>query len=354
MPQITVHEGHLPEQIVALDRPDVGLKGFIVIHSTKLGPAAGGCRFWHYDSAAAACADAARLAEGMALKNALAGLPFGGGKSVLMVPDGPFARQPLMEAFGAEIERLGGQYVTAEDVGTSPDDMLQISKGTSYVAGLPPTDGAPGGNPSPWTALGVYESMKVAVGQRLGRDLSQVTVAIQGLGHVGMALAGMLKQAGARLLVTDIRADLVAKATVELGAQTFAASPAALATIKADVLAPCALGSTLTSDGVSNLNVKVVCGAANNQLADAQASAELARQGILFAPDFLVNAGGIINVAGEYLGWTTCEVEDRVRAIAPRLEDVLREAVHRKLPPLAIAEARARALIGSCKLSDAA
>ncbi|UUX98086.1 Glu/Leu/Phe/Val family dehydrogenase [Sphingomonas sp. J315] len=332
-----------PEEVLRLDDPQSGLSGVIVIHSTALGPAAGGCRFHRYASDADAVTDALRLAEGMSYKNALAGLPLGGGKAVVRMPDGPFDRTALFRAFGRAVASLGGRYVTAEDVGTSVSDMQCVADSTRHVAGLPARVGAAGGDPSPWTALGVLRSMEVAVQRHLGASLSDVTVAVQGLGHVGFALCEQLHDAGARLVVAEPRAEVAAEAARRFGASVVASEE--LVSAKAEVFAPCALGGVLDAVAVERIQAAVVCGAANNQLASpAQGDALLAR-GILYAPDYVVNAGGIINVAAEHLGWGVDEARARVEATGERLAAVLDHAAAERIAPHAAADRLARAAI---------
>ncbi len=314
-------EPQVPERIVNLEDLACGLQGVVVIHSTALGPAAGGCRFWRYPDNQSAHEDALRLAAGMSYKNAIAGLPLGGGKSVIKAPEEPFDREELFAAFGRAVERLDGDFVTAEDVGTTVGDMTIVSRHTRHVAGLAAHSGSPGGDPSPHTARGVFEAMEVAVAHRLERPLGDVTVAVQGLGNVGFHLSKMLHKAGAKLIVCEPRSGVAAKAAVRFGAEL--ASCSSIYDAKADVFAPCALGGTLSRDTVPRLHAKVVCGAANNQLAENSVGEMLADRDLLYAPDYLVNAGGIINVAGEYLGWTKEEVYQQVSEIAPRLRTLL-------------------------------
>ncbi|MGC5799503.1 Glu/Leu/Phe/Val family dehydrogenase [Sphingomonas sp. NFX23] len=310
-----------PEHSVRLDDPQSGLQGFIVIHSTALGPAAGGCRFWHYATHAEASYDAVRLATGMSLKNALAGLPLGGGKAVIMRPEKGFDRRALFSAFGRAVADLGGSYVTAEDVGTGLNDMACVSERTSHVAGLPQRPNVPGGDPSPWTAYGVFQAMRVAVRRQLGRDLSEVSVAVQGTGNVGMELCRLLHGAGARLVISEPRSEVAARASVLYSAQVLSSD--AILSAPVDVFAPCALGGVLTLDMLPRMKARVVCGAANNQLATAEVGDRLADLGVLYAPDYLVNAGGIINVAAEYLNWRLDDVSQKVDAIPTRLSQVL-------------------------------
>lgn len=332
-----------PEEIVRLDDPKSGLRGVIVLHSTKLGPAAGGCRFRRYVSEHEASLDALRLAEGMSYKNALAGLPLGGGKAVICEPVGDYDRAALFRAFGRAVASLNGRYVTAEDVGTSVDDMVEVAASTRHVAGLPARPGAPGGDPSPWTALGVFRAMEVAVRRRLGAEIRDLTVAVQGLGHVGYALCGLLHAAGARLIVAEPRSAVAARAAVVFDAEVM--SSRALLEARADVFAPCALGAVLDKAAVAGLHARVVCGAANNQLATPRQGAELAERGVLYAPDYLVNAGGIINVAAEYCGWSAEEARERVELIGTRLTEVLDLAEREGLAPHEAADALARSII---------
>lgn len=332
-----------PERVVRLDDPASGLEGAIVLHSTRLGAAAGGCRLWRYASIEDATADALRLAEGMSYKNALAGLPFGGGKAVIRMPEGPFDRAALFRAFGRAVDALEGRYLTAEDVGTGVDDMMTVARATRHVAGLPRQANAAGGDPSPWTALGVMRAMEVAVRRKLGVPLSEVTVAVQGLGHVGYALCEMLHRAGATLIVAEPRSEVAARAAVRFGAKIMS-SDALLAT-RADVFAPCALGSAIDRRTVERLRVSVVCGAANNQLASPEQGERLAERGILYAPDYVVNAGGIINVAAEHFGWSTEDARRRVEGVGDRLDEVLSLAEGAGVAPHEAADLLARRII---------
>ena len=332
-----------PEEVLRLDDLPSGLSGVIVIHSTALGPAAGGCRFHRYASDADAVADALRLAEGMSYKNALAGLPLGGGKAVIRMPDGAFDRAALFRAFGRAVASLGGRYVTAEDVGTGVADMQCVADSTRHVAGLPAAPDAPGGDPSPWTALGVLRAMEVAVERHLGAALTDVTVAVQGLGHVGFALCELLHEAGARLFVAEPRIEVAAEAARRFGARVMESDE--LLEAKADVFAPCALGGVIDAASVQRLGASVVCGAANNQLATPAEGDALLARGILYAPDYVVNAGGIINVAAEHLGWSADEARSRVEATGTRLAAVLDHAAAERVAPHRAADRLARAAI---------
>ncbi|WP_225883042.1 Glu/Leu/Phe/Val dehydrogenase dimerization domain-containing protein [Sphingomonas aliaeris] len=258
-----------------------GLDAAIVLHSTVLGPAAGGCRFWAYEDRDTMTVDAHRLAEGMTYKNALADLPLGGGKAVLRQPRGDFDRRKLFRAFGEAVRSLDGRYVTAEDVGTSVEDMQTVAESTWHVAGLPPRQDRPGGDPSPWTARGVFLAMQLAVERRLSRPLSECTVAIQGVGNVGRNLALMLHDAGAKLLIADVNAATIEDVLARTGAT--AVSLDDILTAKADVIAPCALGATFNDKVIGKIAAKIVCGAANNQLAKPEDGAPR-RQGRAVLP----------------------------------------------------------------------
>ncbi|GGE12572.1 leucine dehydrogenase [Gemmobacter megaterium] len=334
-----------PEDIVDFHDPDTGLVGCIVLHSTALGPAAGGCRLWQYADPQAMRADAMRLAEGMSYKNALAGLPMGGGKAVIRRPPGHFNREALFRAFGRVVDGLGGRYITAEDVGTSVEDMLAVASSTRHVAGLPADGPGPGGDPSPWTAQGVFVSMRASVQRRLGTDLAGCVVAIQGLGHVGSALADLLHAAGARLVVADLSDAHVRQVAARTGARIV--PPDRIHATEAHVFAPCALGAVIHAGTIPELRAKVICGAANNQLATPQDGARLAARDILYAPDYVVNAGGIINVAGEHLGWSADQTRSRVLETAGRLDQVFRFADTAGVAPDVAADELARAAIGA-------
>jgi leucine dehydrogenase len=323
-----------------------GLKAIIAIHSTHLGPAAGGTRYWTYDSDAAAITDALRLSRGMSYKNAMAGLPMGGGKAVVLKQAGVGKSEALLETFGAAIDSLGGRYVTAEDVGMSDADMTVIARRTRHVSGLPVAGGAAGGNPGPSTAEGVFRGMRAAVKHKLGKDgFAGVHVAIQGLGSVGYSLAEKLAAAGARLTVADIDPARAARAAQALGATAVGVDE--ILRVSADVLSPCALGAGLTADTIPALDVAIVAGAANNQLATPEDGIRLHARGILYAPDYVINAGGIINVVAEYLGDGDADaVLARIAQIEPRLHDIFAESDASGQPTDRVADAMAQALIG--------
>jgi leucine dehydrogenase len=336
-----------PFECVRLHDAESGLDGVIAIHSTALGPGAGGCRFWSYPNVDAALTDALRLAEGMSYKNALAGLPFGGAKAVLRRPKGDFDRARLFRAFGRAVENLRGLYVTAEDVGTSVTDMQEVSGVTRHVAGLPSVDGRAGGDPSPWTAKGVFDSMQAAAVFALGHDLSGLTVAVQGTGNVGAELCRRLAVAGAQIVIADpctARRDHLAAV---LGARVVEID--AIAEVEADIFAPCALGGTLDRETVAKLKARLVCGAANNQLAGPDIAMLLMDRGITYVPDYVVNAGGIISVSAEYLGEDERDVAYRVAEIAPRVSMLLERAAREGRSPAMVADEMAEEVIAGAQ-----
>ena len=341
LPDFDDHEGvHLFRDAQA------GLTAIIAIHSTHLGPAAGGARFWHYPDRADAVTDALRLSRGMSYKNAMAGLPMGGGKGVILA-DADRAKSPaLLAAFGRAIESLGGRYVTAEDVGMSDADMQAIAGATRHVSGLPVGEGHAGGDPGPSTATGVFLGVKAAIRRALGKDSTRgVHVAIQGVGSVGGGLARLLAAEGARLTLADVDEGRARRLAEALGAEVVA--PDAVLGLAADVVSPCALGAILTAESIAALQAPIVAGGANNQLATAAEGAALHARGILYAPDYVINAGGIINVSLEYLGHgDRAEVEARVAEIPGRLEQVWAESAASGRPASDVADAMARALIG--------
>ncbi len=323
-----------------------GLCAIIAVHSTHLGPAAGGCRWWTYADDAAALTDALRLSRGMSYKNAMAGLPMGGGKGIIMKLDSAPKTDALLEAFGDVVAGLNGRYVTAEDVGMSDRDMTVIARRTRHVSGLPVTGGAVGGNPGPWTAEGVFVGMRAAVAHKLGKpDFAGVHVAIQGLGSVGGALAEKLAVAGAVLTLADIDDARARAYAARLGGRSVSVTE--IARVSADVFSPNALGAGLDAATIAGLDVAIVAGAANNQLATPDDGVRLAARGILYAPDYVINAGGIINVVAEYLGQG--DIPAVARAIAQiegRLADIFAEADRTGVATDAVADAMARRLIG--------
>ena len=326
--------------------PKAGLTAIIAIHSTHLGPAGGGTRFWHYADPAAAMTDALRLSRGMSYKNAMAGLAMGGGKAVILADEHRQKSPELIAAFAAAVDKLGGRYVTAQDVGISQQDIIDISKGTRFVSGLPPKQGGAGGDPGPSTALGVFLGVKAAVARGLGKtDLEGVHVAIQGVGSVGGGLARHLAAAGARLTLADKDADRARALAEELGGVAVDAD--AILSVEADVLSPCALGAILNEATIPGLKVSVIAGGANNQLARPEHGAAVQARGILYAPDYVINAGGIINVALEYLDQADrAAVNAKIAGIPDRLNAVWDESAATGDHPACVADRMAQALIG--------
>jgi leucine dehydrogenase len=334
------------ELIVFGDDAATGLRAVIALHSTALGPAAGGCRMWPYATLTEAVSDVLRLSRGMSYKNAIAGLPFGGGKSVIIADPQKQKTPELFEAFGRFVDSLGGRYLTAEDVGTTTADMASVARATRYVAGLGRAPGEAGGDPAPKTALGVHLGIKAAVRFKLGRsDLEGLSVAIQGLGGVGSHLARMLADEGARLKVADVRAAAVRRVCDELGASAVAVEDVLAEDV--DVLAPCALGAVLNEQSIPRLHARIVAGAANNQLAQGQDGQSLLAAGILYAPDYVINAGGIISVSREYRGGATdAQVLEDIGQIPLRLTEIFERARHENRTTNAVADEMARERLG--------
>jgi len=300
-----------------------GLSAIVAVHDSRLGPALGGCRFLPYDTDEDAVVDALRLARGMTYKAALAGLAHGGGKSVLIRPKQHFDRVALFRAFGRFIDDLRGHYITAEDSGTGLEDMEIIRTVTKHVTGVDVSHGG-SGDPSPFTALGVRRGIEACVKLQLGRaSLENVHVAVQGVGHVGYYLCKELHTAGAKISVADVDPLKAERAQREFGASIVPLDK--IFGIECDVVAPCALGSALNDATIPQLRAKIVAGAANNQLAQPRHGDDLHARGILYAPDYAINAGGLVNVAQEVLGYDakksrdkTLEIYDTILEIAER------------------------------------
>ncbi len=331
-------DGH--EEVVFVGDEALGFGAIIAIHSTALGPAGGGCRIWRYERDEDALTDALRLSRGMTYKNAMAELPMGGGKGVIyrMGAD----RAACFGKFGEAVEALGGRYVTAEDVGATVGDMRAIARHTSYVAGIPKEQGQAGGDPSPWTSLGVHLSIKALLdGAVRGR-----TIAVQGVGAVGLGLCKLLAGEGANLIVADVTEANLERAAA-LGAKVAPAER--IHACAADVFSPNALGAGLNARTIPELGASIVCGAANNQLETESDGARLLARGITYAPDYLVNAGGIINVSAEHLGESEAAVDARVRAIPGRLVLVLEIAKAEGLTPHQAADGIVRERIAAAK-----
>ncbi|HXV85042.1 MAG TPA: Glu/Leu/Phe/Val dehydrogenase dimerization domain-containing protein, partial [Gemmatimonadales bacterium] len=288
-------QGH--EQVSFFQDRAAGYQGIIAIHSTVLGPSLGGTRFWAYGSEADALADVLRLSRAMTYKAATAGLDLGGGKSVILGDNTRRTREPLFRAHGRHVHALSGRYITAEDVGTSPEDMAFIRAETPYVVGLE----SGSGDPSPLTAFGVYRGMKACARHRWGNDaLEGRTVAVQGVGHVGYYLCRDLHAEGARLVVTDVAPEKVRRVVTEFGARGVA--PEEITGVRADVFAPCALGGAINDASLKRLSVEIVAGGANNQLAEPRHGDLLEERGITYAPDYVINGGGLMNVGAELAG----------------------------------------------------
>ncbi len=338
------------ERVLLCRDPEAGYKAVIAIHSTVAGPAAGGTRLWTYATEDEAVTDALRLSRGMTYKNAMAGLPLGGGKSVILRAAGEIDREALFRAHGRAIEHLGGVYMTGEDVGTNLADMQILRRETAHVAGVT-------GDPSPFTARGVVRAMRAAAFHRWGSDdLTGRTVAIQGCGNVGLNLAAALSKAGARLVVADVDPERVRQTVEASGAKTVPA--AEIFDVEADVFAPCALGGILNAETIPRLRVEIVAGAANNQLLEEADGKRLQARGILYAPDYVANAGGVIVLAGrEVLGWTEEEVLERTDAIYGTMLDLLRLAAEQGVAPHVaadrLAERRLAAQAAKRKLLEA-
>jgi leucine dehydrogenase len=317
--------GH--EQVLLSHDPSCGYLGIIAIHDTTLGPALGGTRFWQYDSTDAAVTDALRLARGMTYKAAVAGINLGGGKSVIVGDNKRADREALFRAHGRFIETLNGRYITAEDIGTSPADMEYIKLETDHVAGLLGLSG----DPSPVTGYGVYVGMKAAAKERWGSDsLAGRTVAVQGAGKVAYYLCRHLRDEGVKIIVTDIDQEKMKRVVAETGASPVA--PEAIYDQAADVYAPCALGATVNDDTLGRLRVEIIAGGANNQLAENRHGDELEARGILYAPDYVINGGGVINVYGELHRWSPERAQKKAGEIYDTLLRIFEIAKRERIP----------------------
>jgi leucine dehydrogenase len=304
------------EQVLIARDADTGYHGIIAIHSTALGPAVGGTRFWNYATEDDALTDCLRLSQGMTYKTALAGLPLGGGKSIIIGNSAAPNREALLRAHGRFVDTLQGRYITAEDVGTSPADMEILRLETQHVAGLLGRSG----DPSPFTARGVFRAIQASSKfLRNSDDLSGSTVAIQGCGHVGYNLAKWLHEAGAKLIVADINKDNVTRLVDEFDAETV--HPSEIFSVPADIFAPCALGGVINDETIPQLKVQIVAGAANNQLLEERHGTMLRDRNILYAPDYVANAGGVLNGCVEVLGW---EADHALRKVDEIYETILR------------------------------
>jgi len=322
-----------------------GLRAIIAIHSTVLGPAGGGCRVWHYESEAEATTDALRLSRGMSYKNAMAGLPMGGGKAVIMAdPDKPMSDDSLL-SFGRFVDSLGGRYITAEDVGMSIDNMRVIKQVTDFVAGLPGTEGSAGGDPSPWTADGIFLGLGAAVKHKFGTDsLSGLKVAVQGVGKVGYDLCRQLHEVGASLTISDVNEENLKRTQTAFDAKVVSTDQILFEDV--DVLSPCALGASLDAQSIPKIKAKVIAGAANNQLATEEDGQRVFERDILYAPDYVINGGGIISVSLEYMGGKTeSEVRSQIALIPERLSNIFKASEQQQIPTNVVADAMAEKIV---------
>lgn len=336
------------EQIVLCHDKASGLKAVIAIHDTTLGPALGGCRIWNYDSEEEAIIDAMRLAKGMTYKNAAAGLNIGGGKSVIIADPKTDKTEALLRAFGRYVESLNGRYITAADVGSEPKDLDIIYQETDYVVGISESYGS-SGDPSPVTAFGVYRAMMRTAKEVFENDsLEGKTISVQGCGAVAYTLCKYLHEAGAKLIVTDIDEKAVERVVNDFGAEKVGVDE--IYDVEADIFAPCALGAVLNDDTIPRLKVKAICGSANNQLADTEKHGEMLKErGIVYAPDFIANAGGVINVADELAGYNRERAFDKASKIYDQIGLVFDIARKENITTAAAADKMAEERIAAMK-----
>ena len=318
------------EQLVICQDKTSGLKAIICIHDTTLGPALGGTRMWNYDSEEDAILDAMRLAKGMTYKNAAAGLNLGGGKTVIIGDSRTQKTEELFRAFGRYVQSLNGRYITAEDVGTTVRDMDWVHLETEFVSGVSVSSGA-SGDPSPMTARGVWRGMKAAAKEVYGSDsLNGKTIAIQGLGHVGYYLAKHLHEEGAKLIVTDIHEDVIKRVVDEMGATAVGSEE--IFGVEADIFAPCAMGAVINDETIPQFKFKIIAGAANNILKEERHGDKLHELGILYAPDYVINAGGVINVADELEGYNYDRALSKVEMVYDNVAKVIEIAKRDNIP----------------------
>ena len=338
--------GH--EQLVYFNDEKSGLKTFIAVHNTVLGPGAGGCRMWPYENEMDALNDVLRLSRGMSYKNAMAGLPLGGGKAVIIANSKNDKTVELFKAFGRCVQKMDGSYITAEDVGMTTEDMLVIASETDHIAGLPHGDHA-SGDPSPFTARGVYNGIRAAVKYKLDKDsLEGLTVAVQGVGNVGLSLCENLYRDGVKILVSDIVKENLDQAVQKYDATIVSTDE--ILSVECDVLSPCALGAVINDDTIPNLKTSIIAGGANNQLANDNHGVRLMDRGILYAPDYVINAGGIINVSGETSGNYDLEsINAKIDHIYDTLIDIFKRADAEKRPTNVVADEIAEEIIANAK-----
>ncbi len=318
------------EQLVICQDQTSGLKAIICIHDTTLGPALGGTRMWNYDCEEDAILDALRLARGMTYKNAAAGLNLGGGKTVIIGDSRTQKSEELFRAFGRYVQSLSGRYITAEDVGTTVRDMDWVHLETKFVTGVSSSCGA-SGDPSPMTARGVWRGMKAAAKEAYGSDsLNGKTVAIQGLGHVGYYLAKHLHEEGAKLIVTDIHEDVIKRVVDEMGAKVVGCEE--IFGVDADIFAPCAMGAVINDETIPQFKFRIIAGAANNILKEDRHGDKLHELGILYAPDYVINSGGVINVADELEGYNYERALAKIEMVYDNVAKVIEIAKRDKIP----------------------
>ncbi|WP_058834412.1 Glu/Leu/Phe/Val dehydrogenase dimerization domain-containing protein [Luteimonas abyssi] len=341
--------GH--EQVVFCHNKDAGLKAIIAIHNTVLGPALGGTRMWPYKSEQDALNDVLRLSRGMTYKNAVAGLNIGGGKAVIIGDPATDKSEALFRSFGQFVESLGGRYITAEDVGIDVNDMEFVYRETEYVTGVHQVHGG-SGDPSPFTAYGTMQGLLATLNRKYGNEeVGNYSYAVQGLGHVGIEFVKLLTERGAKVFVTDINADRVARAVNEYGAEAVGLDE--IYDVEADVYSPCALGGTVNEDTLPRLKAKIICGAANNQLATNAIGDEVEKRGILYAPDYAVNAGGVMNVSLEIDGYNRERAMRMMRTIYHNLTRIFEIAERDGIPTYRAADRLAEErieIIGKLKL----
>lgn len=332
------------EEVAFCHDEESGLKAIIAVHDTTLGPSLGGTRLWNYSSSAEALTDVLRLSRGMTYKSAMAGLPLGGGKAVIIGDAKTIKSEQLFRAYGRFINSLGGKYITAEDVNIRTSDIDIVAQETQHVAGT--ADKA--GDPSPHTALGTYLGLKAAAKHRLGsEDLNGVKIAVQGLGAVGYDFAKYCREDGAELIVTDINEEALERAKNELGATVVGLDE--IYAVDADIYAPCALGATINDETLKQLKCKIIAGSANNQLANPKHDKMVKDMGILYAPDYVINAGGVIHVCSEAANMSLEETDKRVRDIYNTLDKLFTRAKEEDRPTGELADEMAREIIANAK-----
>jgi leucine dehydrogenase len=341
----TENRGH--ESVHYFHDPKTGLRAIIAIHSTALGPAAGGSRMWQYSCEADATRDALRLSRGMTYKNAMAGLPLGGGKAVILANPDTAPSDAYFQAFGRCVDSLGGRYITAEDVGVTVENMRQVKQVTNFVAGLPPAEGSAGGDPSPWTADGVFLGLCAAAKHQLdASSLKGLRVAVQGVGKVGYDLCRQLHAAGAILVISDVNQTNLERAREEFGARVVATEQILFEDV--DILAPCAMGAILNEHTIPLIKASVIGGAANNQLATEPDGQRLFDRDILYVPDYVINGGGIISVSLEYMGdKTENDVREQIALIPERLTDIFVSSTNQQIPTNVVADAMAERIVAN-------